>query len=151
MSSCGLGSQDSFNPHSTLATCASPSHSTELQAEVRPVSNLEVVLPPKPASQLILTCRNCLETMALRSAHARGAPSTFRTQPEVQALHPWVSWSQPVQHSLNSQGQPTLGPLKRQRWGSLLVLSGGAGGGLRCTVCLTARQADCDARRSVCV
>lgn len=59
------------------------------------MSNLGVVLPPKPASQLILTCRNCLETMALRSAHVRGAPSTFRTQPEVRALDPWVSWSQP--------------------------------------------------------
>lgn len=93
------------------------------------MSNLGVVLPPKPASQLILTCRNCLETMALRSAHVRGAPSTFRTQPEVWALDPWVSWAQPVQHSLNSQGQPTLGPLKGQRWGSFLVLSGGAGGG----------------------
>lgn len=93
------------------------------------MSNLGAVLPPKSASQLILTYRNCLETMALRSAHVRGAPSTFRTQPEVWALDPWVSWAQPVQHSLNSQGQPTLGPLNGQRWGSFLVLSGGAGGG----------------------
>lgn len=40
-------------------------------SEVRPVSNLGSSQLPKPASQLILTCRNCFETMALRSAHVR--------------------------------------------------------------------------------